>query len=167
MGARGAPLERFVGRERTVKLNVGCGAWIRDGWVNVDNVDLPGVDVIHDLDVQPWPFETGSVERIEAWQVFEHLWEPVGFMWEAWRVLQPGGVLFVATPHWQSRNAHTDPTHKRFCTEETFDYWCVGTHLHGQFGDAYAAGRTFDRTEVIHVQDDIHDDIHATLTKRP
>ena len=117
-----------------MRLNVGCGGKVRDGWVNVDAHPLPGVDVVHDLDVFPWPFEDGSCDRVVAEHVFEHVARPVEFVLECWRVLEPGGVLTVTCPHWTSENAFTDPTHVRFVTDRTFDYWCVGEPLNGPLG---------------------------------
>jgi SAM-dependent methyltransferase len=112
-----------------MKLNVGCGGKPRSGWVNVDRHPLPGVDVTHDLDVFPWPFEDGCADQVLAEHVYEHVGSPVEFVLEAWRVLRVGGLLTVTCPHWTSENAFTDPTHVRFVTDKTFDYWCDGTHL--------------------------------------
>ena len=38
----------------------------------------------------------------------------------------------------RSENAFTDPTHKRFCTERTFEYWVKGTEFNSFYGPAYA-----------------------------
>ena len=116
------------------KLNVGSGGKIMDGWVNVDAHPLLGVDVVHDLDRFPWPFSDNSADEIVASHVFEHVRNPVEFVLECWRVLVPGGKLTVQCPHWTSENAFTDPTHVRFVTDRTFDYWCEGTELHGPLG---------------------------------
>lgn len=109
-------------------LNLGCGNHLLPGFVNVDRIEAPGVDQVHDLDT-PWPWADGSVDRVEAKDVFEHVADPILFMTEAWRVLCDGGTLFIRTPHYQHRDAFTDPTHKRFPTEHTFDYWITGTTL--------------------------------------
>jgi SAM-dependent methyltransferase len=135
-------------------LHVGCGGWIFPNCVNLDRVALPGVDVVHDLDVAPWPFPDGRFGEVSGLQVFEHVADPVLFVNEAWRVLRPGGVLFLTVPHWQSENAFTDPTHRRFCTVRTFDYWLTGTDLHAQMGAAYGPA-VFTGT-VSHVGDDVH-----------
>lgn len=39
------------------KVNLGCGKDIRKGWVNVDKIDIDDVDIKHDLDSFPYPFE--------------------------------------------------------------------------------------------------------------
>ena len=147
-------------------LNVGSGGHILPGYTNVDRVSILGVDVVHDLDVHPWPFDAGSVHLINASHVFEHLEDPVGFMVEAHRVLAPGGAIRIAVPHYQSRNAFTDPTHRRFCTEETFDYWTIGTQLHSQYNGSYG-GVSFNRTWFEHlvVPDERRDDLVFELEK--
>lgn len=131
-----------------VKINLGCGIRTRDGWLNLDVAALPGVDVVHDLDAVPWPFKDGVAEEISAEDVFEHVEDPLAFMAECWRVLAPGGHLRLRTSYWKSESAFTDPTHKRFCTELTFDYWCAGTEYFERYGAAYARGCEFLKIEV-------------------
>jgi SAM-dependent methyltransferase len=110
-----------------MRLNLGCGTRPEYGWNNVDIVDLPGVDEVWDLDVTPWPWIDECCALIRARHVFEHLADPVGFMRESWRVLVPGGELNIVSPYWRHVSAFTDPTHRRFCTEWTWDYWVPGT----------------------------------------
>ena len=117
-----------------MRVNLGCGGKARDGWVNVDHHPLPGVDVVCDVDVFPWPFEDESCEHVLAEHLFEHVRQPVEFVLECWRILEPGGLLTVTCPHWTSENAFTDPTHVRFVTDRTFDYWCDGETLNGPLG---------------------------------
>lgn len=96
--------------------------------------------MIHDLDVLPWPFDDESVTEIFGQDIFEHVNNPVGFMCECARILKPDGVLHLRTNHWKSESAYTDPTHKRFCTERTFDYWIRGTEYNIKYGAAYTRG---------------------------
>lgn len=146
------------------RLNVGCGSYADPDpeVTNLDSHAYPGVQCVHDLDTHPWPFADGQFSELRAVQVFEHLADPIGFMAEAHRVLELGGLLLIVVPHWQSENSFTDPTHVRHCTERTFDYWCHGTPLHNQFGPAYAGDAVFDRELVVRTGDDIH----AHLRKR-
>lgn len=130
-----------------MRVNLGSGGRPLAGWVNVDVADIPGVDLVHDLDVGPWPFESGTVEMITAKDVFEHVNNPVLFMTECHRILGPGRTLFIRTPHWRSIDAFTDPTHRRFPTEHTFDYWIPGTIYHSEHNAAYG-GVSFEKVSL-------------------
>lgn len=121
------------------RLNLGAGYDILIGWVNTDIVGLPGIDVVHDLDVTPWPWEDETFTEVRAADVFEHVDKPIAFMNEAWRILKPGGFLRIRSPYWRHENAYTDPTHRRFCTERTWDYWIRGTEFHDKYRAAYCA----------------------------
>lgn len=121
-----------------LRLNLGCGLTIADDMVNVDIMPLPGVDVVTDLD-QPWPWADETAELMLASHLFEHVDKPVYFMGEAWRVLAADGVLDIRVPYYKHCFAFTDPTHKRFCTELTFDYWVPGKALHDAYGPGFGS----------------------------
>ena len=118
-----------------MRLNLGCGRKILEGYINSDVVALEGVDVVLNAD-DIWPWDDGSIDEILAEHVFEHVNNPIHFMTEAHRVLADDGLLHIIVPSWQSIDAFTDPTHKRFCTVNTFDYWLPGTP-HFQNNEAY------------------------------
>ena len=122
-----------------MRLHLGCGAQIKPGWVNLDIAPAEGVDIVHDLDLGPWPFEDSTATQIEAWDVFEHVDNAILFMTECHRILRPFKYLHLHTPHYLSPDAYTDPTHKRFPTEHTFDFWVPGTLLYERHNAAYGA----------------------------
>ena len=126
-----------------MRVNLGCGARPEPGYVNVDAVKQDGVDVVHDLDVFPWPFGGGDVDEVRAFDVYEHVDYPLEFMGECHRILRPGGTLYIHTAYWKNPCSYTDPTHKRFLTEQSWDYWIPGTDYHARYGTAYARGATF------------------------
>ena len=65
-----------TGEAGKVNLNLGCGRRRLSGcWVNVDRVKHDNVDVVHDLDTFPYPFEDDSVDYIFMNYV-EHLGKP-------------------------------------------------------------------------------------------
>jgi SAM-dependent methyltransferase len=79
-------------------LHLGCGLDYRPSAINIDRYDLTAADL--QADVLCLPFPAGSVSRIEANQVVEHLGY-AGTLYalaEWWRVLAPGGALLVETP---------------------------------------------------------------------
>jgi SAM-dependent methyltransferase len=138
------------------RLNVGTG-WNVDPSPDVVNLDwkqFPGVQVVHNLDDHPWPFPDNEFSDVRAVHVFEHVVDPIGFMAEAHRVLEPNGTLRLFVPHYQSENSFTDPTHVRHCTLRTWDYWCEGTQLFNE--SSYAGDAVFERQSVVQFGDDIH-----------
>ena len=56
-----------------MKLNLGCGNKIIDGYVNVDKYDTYNIDIKHDLEKFPYPFEDDTVEEIILSHVLEHI----------------------------------------------------------------------------------------------
>lgn len=105
------------------KLNVGCGHDIQPGWVNLDLAPLPGVDVVHDLDELPLPFEDESFDYIECIDIIEHVKEFPAVMRELHRILAPEGRIRVEGPHFTSYTWPTDPTHRRAFAINTFEFF--------------------------------------------
>jgi O-antigen biosynthesis protein len=101
-------------------LDLGCR---EDGWPDYETVDREAPAMIRaDLE-KPWPFDDGSVGVIRASHIFEHLKDPIFTMNEAFRVLAPGGWLFVDVPSAEGRGAFQDPTHVSFWNENSFWYY--------------------------------------------
>jgi SAM-dependent methyltransferase len=110
----------------TFNLDLGCGANCQDDFIGMDRRDLPGVDIIHDIEEFPWPINTDSVKIILCSHLLEHL-DPrhnVDFFNECHRILAPGGMLCVAVPYANSVGAYQDPTHTRpGFNEHTWSYF--------------------------------------------
>ena len=109
-------------------LDIGCGANAQPGWVGLDIRELPGVDIVHDVEVYPWPLPDECVKAAMASHLVEHI-NPhkfgfINFMDEVWRVMQPGGEFAIAVPHGSSQGYIQDPTHCNPCNEATWDYFC-------------------------------------------
>ncbi len=106
-------------------LSVGCGRKeTRPGVVRVDKTTEVGPDVVWDLDVTPYPFEDSSFSEVECFDVIEHLDNIPKVMEEFHRVLGPGGVLKITTPHFSCANSYRDPTHEHHLSYFSFDYFC-------------------------------------------
>lgn len=95
------------------KLNLGAGNEIVTDAINHDRIKHRSeIAVTHDLNLLPWPWRDGSFDLIMARAVFEHLrLTLVESVDECWRILRPGGLLYMKLPFWQSERAYDDPTH--------------------------------------------------------
>lgn len=109
------------------KLNLGCGTKIIPGHVNIDIVQLPGVDIVYDLNSFPYPFKENTFQEIYADNVIEHLTDFCKVMEELHRILLPRGKLIIKVPHFSSHDAWAHPQHTRPFTIETFDFFVKGT----------------------------------------
>jgi len=108
------------------KLNLGCGRDIRPGFVNIDQVNLPGIDKQYNLNKFPYPFEDNTFDYIIASHVIEHLDDPVRCIKEMHRISKPNGIIDLYVPHFASISAYLDPTHKKYFSAGTFKYFEKG-----------------------------------------
>jgi len=81
-----------------MKLHLGCGKNVLDGYVNVDKY-VTGEN-IRNMDILKLPWGDEEVDEILAEHVVEHLSfsEEGIFFAEAYRLLKPGGMLSVEVP---------------------------------------------------------------------
>ncbi len=116
------------------KLNIGCGKDIKKGFVNLDRAQLPGVDVVCDIE-KDLPFKNKEFEYVLCQDVLEHMSDSGRLMREMHRILNDGGVLEVRVPHFSSVNNYVDVTHKRMFSVFSFDFFLKPRP--GYFGNGY------------------------------
>jgi SAM-dependent methyltransferase len=116
-------------------LNLGAGNRPIGNAVNHDlTKHRPEIAVTWDLNTLPWPWADRSFELIVARAVLEHLRiDLVQSLNECWRLLRPGGQLFIKLPYWQSDVSHQDPTHR----------WFFSLHSLDQFDPETTRGRAY------------------------
>lgn len=113
------------------ELLIGCGnsrkkligfEGLPQEWENLTTLDIDpnaGADVVHDLDVLPYPFEDNTFDEIHAYEVLEHCGTQGDWRFflaqfsEFWRILKPDGFLIGTCPMWDSPWAWADPGHRR------------------------------------------------------
>ena len=100
-------------------LVLGCGKKeflgnLRDIVVTVDINENVGADVVHNLDVYPWPFENNEFDVVHLDNVLEHLNDIVRAMQEIHRISKAGATVTIIVPYFRSKWACVDPTHKHF-----------------------------------------------------
>lgn len=84
-----------------MKLHIGCGSKVLDGFVNVDIRPLDGIDVVSDASLDG--LDNDSVDLIYACHILEHICRhgrlDIMKRWIA--LLKPGGVLRLAVPDFE------------------------------------------------------------------
>jgi SAM-dependent methyltransferase len=94
------------------KIDFGCGPRKKNGFIGVDIVSLPEVDVIADLN-KGLPFKSESVDEIFSSHTLEHLDNPVFTLEEFHRILRNEGRLELKLPHFTNAGGF-NPFHKHF-----------------------------------------------------
>ena len=59
-------------------LDLGCGENKVTNSIGLDNVNLPDVDIVHDLMDFPYPIENESIDKIYLRHVIEHFTNELG-----------------------------------------------------------------------------------------
>lgn len=120
-------------------LLIGCGnsrtkRMALDGsdvWGELVTLDIDpstGCDIVHDLDVLPYPLADNDFDEIHCYEVLEHVgrqgdWR--GFFaqfTELHRALKPGGHIFLSVPSPGSPWVWGDPGHTRALPEAAFHF---------------------------------------------
>ena len=107
---------------KPVIVDLGCGSKKIDGAIGLDRRLEPGVDLICDFEHE-LPLKTDSVDIMNMSHIMEHVRDLIPFMEEVYRVCRPGAKVRIVVPYYASRGAFRDPTHVRFITEDTFQYF--------------------------------------------
>jgi len=105
------------------QLNLGCGLDIKNGWINLDQAALPGVDVVHNLSLLPLPFKDNSFDYILCQDILEHLDNYPAIIGEIYRIMEKGAKCCIRVPHFSSNNNYADITHKKMFSLTTFDFF--------------------------------------------
>jgi predicted SAM-dependent methyltransferase len=114
-----------------MKIQLGSGRDIREGYINTDIVDMVGIDKVLNVMFFPWPFEDNSADEILALDLIEHLpthtneYEStlIKFIEECHRILKPDGVLNIRTPSWHADFLWIDPEHVRGYDIRSMDFF--------------------------------------------
>ena len=103
---------------KTKKINLGCGPYKYEGFINIDMNPVWKPDMV--LDVRKGlPFDNDSIDEIRAWHFIEHLDkdEIITFLAESFKKLKKGGKLDLLFPV----GVTYDLDHKSFLDRRSFD----------------------------------------------
>ena len=126
-------------------LDIGCGSAKFPDAVGLDISPDTDADVVHDLDVFPYPFADDSFDQVLMQDVLEHVREPIKVIDELHRICRPGARIHLRTPHFSSVLAYSDPTHLHYFSADA-----IRTLANPRF-----AHYTPVRLQVVHVTIDL------------
>ena len=112
-----------------MKLHLGCGNDYKEGYFNCDLSEQVNPDKVINLE-KPLPFENDSVDEIIAYHILEHINNFIPLMHEIHRVCKKGAKIFIKTPFYTGWGQYNDPTHVRFFSIYTFQYFKKGNYSH-------------------------------------
>jgi SAM-dependent methyltransferase len=118
-------LEALFKSGQRVVLELGCGPNKTAGRIGVDRIDLPGVDIVANIDEGLGFLPDSSVDAIYSESFFEHVIDLQHLVSEIVRVLKPDGYNFLFVPHFSSPHYYSDYTHKSFFGLYTLRYFCA------------------------------------------
>ncbi|MCG8350074.1 MAG: class I SAM-dependent methyltransferase [Chloroflexales bacterium] len=107
----------------SVTLDIGCGRNKHNGAIGLDLVRLTGVDIVSDIEKCCLPFEDNRFQKVYIHHVLEHIRDLTGALDEIERVCATGAIIEILVPYFTCVGAFGDPTHVRFFTYHTFDYF--------------------------------------------
>ena len=83
------------------KCNIGCGTDVKKGWINLDNHDSNGANVIFDLDRifngAKLPFIDNVFDLVVCKHVLHTFVYPLPIIQELIRICKPGGIIDIKT----------------------------------------------------------------------
>jgi len=116
-------LDKILKNHESLAIELGSGKKKKQGRITVDNVDLPEVDIVTDLEDGLAFLPENSVDEIHCRSVLEHIENFESLMAEIVRVLKKNGTAHIFVPHFSNPYYYSDYTHKRFFGLYTFYYF--------------------------------------------
>ena len=116
--------KKILNSGKPVVIELGCGQrkYYKDS-IGIDFVDLPGVDIVADLEQGLSFLPDNSVDEIHSRHFLEHVVNFENLIRETTRVLKKGGRHTLIVPHFSNPFYYSDYSHKRAFGLYTFFYF--------------------------------------------
>ena len=112
-----------------MKVNLGCGKKLLDGFVNMDKYPINEEVRFADLNIAI-PLDNEIVDFVLLDNVIEHVNDIPLLLNEIERILAKGGQVKIITPHFSSYKSYVDPTHKWHLSYFSMDNFGTETANH-------------------------------------
>lgn len=112
-----------------MKLNLGCGNKKMKGYLNCDKSPLVNPDKIVDME-KKLPFRKNSIDEVFMGSSIEHVTNFIPLMHELHRICKKDSIIKIVTSFYSAWGQYNDPTHVRFFSPFTFDYFKKNNYSH-------------------------------------
>jgi len=106
-----------------LKLNIGCGNKVIEGFLGVDKFPCSAAEYICDIENEKLPFNNNSVDEVILDNLIEHIKDIPLIFEELIRVCCKGAKIKIITPHFSSLSSWIDPTHVHHLSYFSFDHF--------------------------------------------
>lgn len=116
-------IEQYKKDNKLIKINIACGQIRQEGFIGIDKINTVATDIVHDLDLIPWPIPDNCADEIMCSHYIEHVEHQIPFIDELYRIMKQGAKATIVAPYYTSMRAWQDPTHVRPICEASFLYY--------------------------------------------
>ena len=122
-----------------MKLNLGCGKDIKEGWLNIDREPRPeGVVMsdymVYDISRPMTLLKTDTADEMLLSHILEHIADPLPMMEELHRIAKPDCLLTIKCLYGSSDEAFEDPQHVRQYFTKSFHYFSQPAFWKASYG---------------------------------
>ncbi len=120
---------RYDNKMKILELGPGYNKFYKEA-VTIDINPLCKPDILHDLNKFPWPLKDNEFDIIYSSHCLEHLVDIDRAIEEIYRIAKHNALVIIKVPHFSSRIAYIDTTHKHYFSIHSFrNYTPLFSHL--------------------------------------
>ncbi|MFA5146546.1 MAG: class I SAM-dependent methyltransferase [Candidatus Omnitrophota bacterium] len=105
-------------------LDLGCGNRKFEKATGVDRSPNTAADIIHDLDIFPYPIEDDTFDIVICRHSIEHILYICKAMEEIYRITRPNGSVIIVYPHFSAIGCYSEPEHFHALSYSAFEFFC-------------------------------------------
>lgn len=135
------------------------------GWINLDCMAHPGVEVVHDLNSDSdIPLGENTVDEFLIAHVLEHIPNTLKVMEKLYKIAKPNAKIVIACPYAFSDASIEDQTHVRFFVENSCCFFSQPVYCNNDYG--YRGDWQIDRVVISVLKKDVGNQNIAEIKQR-
>ena len=106
---------------KTYCLDIGCSKYKKAGFIGIDILRNPNIDVV--ADARQLPFKDNSIDAVYSRYALEHIPDNLKVLSELWRTCKPGAQIQLILPHFSNPSYYDDLTHVYQYSTRSFEHY--------------------------------------------